>query len=145
MQGEWCFYKHSLKKLMQQNFDEALIFTVTRAAAAERQRRKLCCQKQEKQTGCLYCLRFCIRIDNESLLIMTHCKWVTVMRNFCVSGNGQSLYYCSKSCQLKEWKQHQVLCKTISQLITERKEKLHKADVYNTTLALPEKDQKMSS
>ena len=39
------------------------------------------------------------------------------------------------------WKQHQVFCKTVSQLVTERKKKIHKAGVYSTTLALSERDQ----
>ena len=42
---------------------------------------------------------------------------------------------------MEEWKQHQVLCKAISQLVTERKEKMHKAGVYNTTLAPSERDE----
>ena len=42
---------------------------------------------------------------------------------------------------MKGWKQHQVLCKIISQLLIERKEKPHKAGVYNRTLALSDRDQ----
>ena len=60
---------------------------------------------------------------------------------FSVCGGCQSVYYCSRSCQLKGWKQHQVLCKAISQLVTERKEKMHKAGVYSTTLAPSERDE----
>ena len=60
---------------------------------------------------------------------------------FSVSGSCQFVYYCSKSCQLKSWKQHQVLCKAISQLVVERKVKIHKAGVYNTTLVPSESDQ----
>ena len=52
---------------------------------------------------------------------------------FRVCGGCQSVYYCSRSCQLKGWKQHQVLCKAISQLASKRKEKINKAGVYSTT------------
>ena len=42
---------------------------------------------------------------------------------------------------MKGWKQRQVFCKVISQLVTERTEKIHKAGVYSKTLAPSERDQ----
>ena len=60
---------------------------------------------------------------------------------FSVCGGFQSVHYCSRSCQLKGWKQHQVLCKAISQLVSKRKEKIYKAGVYSATLAASERDQ----
>ena len=46
----------------------------------------------------------------------------------------------SRTSQLKGWKQHQVVCEPISQLGTERKEKIHKTGIYNTILTLSERD-----
>ena len=60
---------------------------------------------------------------------------------FSVCVGCRSVYYCSRSCQLKGWLQHQVLCKAISQLVIERKEKIHQAGVYGTTIAPSERDQ----
>ena len=50
------------------------------------------------------------------------------------------MYYCSRNFHLKRWNQHQVLCKAISQLVTNRKEKIYKAGIYNTTLVPSERD-----
>ena len=82
--------------------------------------------------------------DNEKLVrrrcYVCLCK-ESKHERFSIFGGCQSVYYCSKSCQLKGWKQHQVFCKAISQLVTERKEKLHKAGVYKSALVPSERDQ----
>lgn len=59
---------------------------------------------------------------------------------FSVFGCCESMYYCSRTSQLKGWKQHQVVCEPISQLGTARKEKIHKTGIYNTILTLSERD-----
>ena len=53
---------------------------------------------------------------------------------FSVCEGCPTVYYCTKSFQLEGWKHNQVLFKAISKLVTERKEKIDKAGVYNTAL-----------
>ena len=76
--------------------------------------------------------------DNEKLerrrAMCVFVKRVSIRSLACVRGC-QSMYYCIRNCQLKRWKQHQVLCKAKSQLVTESKEKINQAGVYSTILA----------
>ena len=55
--------------------------------------------------------------------------------------NCQCVYYCSKSCQLEGWKQHETVCNAISQLKVDREASVCKTDVYNTNLSPSEQDQ----
>ena len=71
---------------------------------------------------------------------MCLCK-IRKHERFSVCGDCQTKYYYSKIYQLKGWKHHQVLREARRQLVTERKEKIHKAAVYNTALLPPERDQ----
>ena len=67
--------------------------------------------------------------------------------NFQMCGNCQCLYYCSKSCQLKEWKQHETVCDGINQLKVDRKRKCvqNKHLQYNSSSFLHQNKIKLSS
>ena len=51
------------------------------------------------------------------------------------------VYYCSKSCQLKWWKQRKTVCDAISKLKVDRKASVRKTGIYNRTLPPSEQDQ----
>ena len=55
--------------------------------------------------------------------------------------NCQCVYYGSKSCQLKGWKQHKTVCDAISQLKVDRKSSVCKTSIYNKFLPPSEQDQ----
>ena len=60
---------------------------------------------------------------------------------FKMCANFQCVYYCSKSCQLKGWKQHKIVCNAISQLKVHWKASVCKTNIYNTALSPSEQDQ----
>ena len=60
---------------------------------------------------------------------------------FKMCANCQCVYYSSKSCQLKGWKQHKTVCDAISQLKVDRKSSVCKTSIYNKTLPPSEHDQ----
>ena len=55
--------------------------------------------------------------------------------------NCRCFYYCSKSCQLKMWKQHKTVCDAISQLKVDREASVCKTGIQNATLPPSEQDQ----
>ena len=63
------------------------------------------------------------------------------VNKFKMCANCQCVYYCSKSCQLKGWKQHKTVCDAISQLKVDRKASVCKIGIYITNLPLSEQDQ----
>ena len=63
------------------------------------------------------------------------------VNKFKMCANCQCVYYCSKSCQLKGWKQHKTVCDAISHLKVDRKASVCKIGIYITNLPLSEQDQ----
>ena len=60
---------------------------------------------------------------------------------FKMCAKSQRVYYSSKSCRLKRWKQHKITCDTITQLKDVKKASVCKSGIYNAALFPWERDQ----